>query len=412
MRKVVVTGVGIVSPLGIGRVENWANLLEGRSGIDRIRTLNASDLPSRIAGEVSSFVPEAHFSVKDLRRLDRFTQFAVLASRLAVEDADLDLQAGDPDRVGAYIGSGVGGIQTLEAAVPDAARGRYRRISPAAVPRMLINLAAGQVAIRFGIKGPTLGHAAACASGAHAIGEAFRLVKFGLADTMLAGGTEAPIARTALAGFAAMRALARWDGPPAAACRPFERDRTGFVLSEGAAVLVLESLDRARNRGARIYCELLGYGATTDAHHVTVPAPDGDGAARCMARALNDARVDPARVDYISAHGTATRYNDAVETLAIKRVFGAHATSVWISSIKSMVGHMLGAGGAMEAATCALALHHGRVPPTINYDHPDPECDLDYVPNVAREKKLEYALSNSFGFGGTNAALVMGRCSS
>ncbi len=411
MHKVAVTGVGMISPLGMGRARNWTNLLEGRSGIDRIVSFQCDGLPTDVAGEVRAFVPEHYFSRKDLRRADRFIQFAVAASSLALEDAVLEITPSMSERAGVYIGSGVGGLQTIETSMDAFQAGGYRRVAPAAVPRMLINLASGQVAIRFGLKGPAMGHAAACASGAHAIGEAFRLIKLGRTDTMLAGGSEAPLTRTALAGFGTMRALARWRGSPSGACRPFERDRTGFVLSEGAAVLVLENMAQARARGARIYCELLGYGATTDAYHITVPEPGGDGASRCMREALVEASLEPASVDYISAHGTATRYNDVVETRAVKRAFGHHARRVWISSVKSMVGHMLGAGSALEAAVCALAVWDGAVPPTINYDHPDPECDLDYVPNVARKGKVEYALSNSFGFGGNNAVLVMGRVS-
>jgi 3-oxoacyl-[acyl-carrier-protein] synthase II len=409
VRRVVVTGLGIVSPLGTGLQKCWSGLREGRSGIRPISRFDASSHTTRIAGEVPDFEPERFIDPREVRRLDLFQQYALAASHMALEDAGLEITGPLAERAGVYVASGIGGIQSFEDA-RDTLRDRGpRKVSPFAIPRILVNLASGVISIRYGLKGPAVSHVSACAAGSHAIGEAFQTLQCDRADVMLAGGAEAAITPLAIAAFNQMRALSTRNDEPAAASRPFEKDRDGFVLSEGAGVLVLEELEHARRRGATVYCELVGYGATSDAHHVTAPAPGGEGAIRCMRQALASARVDPAEVQYINAHGTGTELNDQLETEAVKALFGDHARSLWISSNKSMFGHLLGAAGGVEAVATALTVHHGIVPPTINHQTPDPACDLDVVPNIARERRIDVALSNSFGFGGMNASLVFRR---
>lgn len=409
MRRVVITGLGIVSPLGTGLEKSWAGMLEGRSGIRPITRFDASSHTTRIAGEIPDFEPERFIDARELRRLDPFLQFAMAAAQMALEDSGLEIDEVFAERVGVYIGSGIGGVQSLEDA-RDVLRDRGpRKVSPFVIPRLLVNLAPGAVSIRYGLKGPSLSHVSACASGTHSIGEAFRAIRYDLADAMLAGGAEAAVTPLAIAAFNQMKALSTRNDAPTAASRPFERDRDGFVMGEGAGILMLEELEHARARGARIYAELVGYGHTSDAHHVTAPAPGGEGAARAMKLALAEARVSVEEVRYINAHGTGTELNDQLETEAVKRVFGDHAYQLCMSSNKSMIGHLLGAAGGVEAVATAMTLHQGILPPTINYEAPDPACDLDYVPNVARELPVGVALSNSFGFGGMNASLVMRR---
>ncbi len=409
MRRVVVTGLGIVSPLGTGLEKNWAGLIEGRSGVRDITLFDASSSVTRIAGEVPDFNPDAFVDPRELRRLDRFLQFALAGAQLALQDSGLELSSELAERTGVYVGSGIGGLQSIEDAHGVLLERGPRKVSPFVLPRLLINLAPGTISIRYGLKGPTLSHVSACATGTHSIGEAFRAIRYGIADVMVAGGSEAAVTPLAIAGFNALRALSRRNDAAAAASRPFDRDRDGFVLAEGAGIVVLEALETARKRGATIYCEVIGYGLTSDAHHVTQPASGGEGAARCMRMALAEAGVNPPDVEYINAHGTSTSINDVAETVAIKSVFGEGAHSLWVSSIKSMMGHLLGAAGGVEAVATALTLYHGVVPPTINYETPDPDCDLDYVPNVARARKVNMALSNSFGFGGMNASLLFRR---
>lgn len=410
LRKVVVTGLGVVAPTGIGREEFWANIVAGRSGIDRITLLPGVErFSTQIAGEVKDFVPERFMDRKEARRMDRFAQLAVAATRLALEDAELDLDKTDRDRVGVLIGSGIGGIRTLEQEMRVLIEKGPARISPFLVPMMIPDMAAGQVSIIFGARGPNQATVSACASGSHSIGDAFRIIQHGCADVMICGGTEASISELALAGFCAAKALSTRNDEPQRASRPFDLNRDGFVMGEGAGILILESLEHAQQRKARIYAELIGYGSTGDAYHITAPPEDGNGAARCMAMALADAGLRPEEVGYINAHGTSTKLNDACETAAIKAVFGPAAYKIPISSTKSMTGHLLGAAGSVEAVVTVLTLFSGVIPPTINYETPDPACDLDYVPNVARRQPVEVAMSNSFGFGGHNAVLVFRR---
>jgi 3-oxoacyl-[acyl-carrier-protein] synthase II len=407
---VVVTGLGLVTPLGIGVEPNWENLVAGRSGIGKITRFDASALPARVAGEVRDFEPERFLERKDLKKMDVFIQYALAAAVLAVEDASLSLPLAAPERTGVIVGVGMGGISTVEEIYQNLTAHNYRRISPFLIPRIIPNMASGHIALRFGARGPNYATTSACASGAHAIGEALVLIRDGRQDVMLAGGAEAPICLLGVGGFSAMRALSTaFNDEPARASRPFDARRDGFVIAEGAGVLVLEELEHARRRGARIYAELVGYGATCDAYHMTQPAPEGAGAAECMMLALADAGIDPTEVGYINAHGTGTPFNDEAETLAVKRVFGEHAARLAMSSTKSLTGHLLGAAGTVEAAYTVLALARGTLPPTINLEEPDPACDLDYVPNAARRQQVEAAISNSFGFGGTNAVLVVRR---
>jgi 3-oxoacyl-[acyl-carrier-protein] synthase II len=407
--RVVVTGLGAVTPVGNSVPEYWAALCEGRSGIGPITHFDASRLDTRIAGEVKGFDPTRFFEKKDVKKMDRFIHLAVAAGIEAAEDAKADFAQVDSTRAGCLIGSGIGGIQTIiewHKILLDRGPGR---ISPFFVPSLIANMASGQLSIRYRLKGPNSAVSTACATGNHAIGDAFKVIQRGDADLMLAGGSEAILIELCVAGFSNMKALSTRNDEPARASRPFDADRDGFVPGEGAGVIVLESLEHARRRGARIYAEIVGYGMTADAHHMTAPDPEGDGAMRAMAGALRDAGLAPEAVGYINAHGTSTPYNDRTETQAIKRVFGDHAHRLAVSSTKSMIGHLLGAAGGVEAVATVLALHQGILPPTINYDTPDPECDLDYVPNVARKAEVEVALSNGFGFGGTNATLAFRR---
>ena len=408
-RRVAVTGVGLVSSLGVGTDANWEALLEGRSGIRTITNFDASAFASQIGGEVCGFDPLAFLTKKDVRKMDVFIQYAIAASEFAVQDAGLATGCVLGPRVGVFIASGIGGFSTIEREHRALLKGGPRKISPFFIPSAIINLAAGQVSIRFGAQGPNSATCTACAASAHAIGDAYEMIRRGDADVMIAGGSEASITPLGVGGFAAMRALSTRNEEPQRASRPFDRDRDGFVIGEGSGVLILEELDRARARGAAIYCELVGYGMSADAFHVTAPAEDGGGAVRVMQNTLRSAGVEANVVDYVNAHGTSTPHNDRIETLAIKRCFGEHASSLAISSTKSMTGHLLGAAGGVEAGVTALAVRHQIVPPTINLENPDPDCDLDYVPNVKREMPITYALSNSFGFGGTNASLLLRR---
>jgi 3-oxoacyl-[acyl-carrier-protein] synthase II len=405
-RRVVVTGVGIVSPLGIGTEANWEALCAGRSGIGMITHFDASQFSARIAGQVKDFDPLRFVDKKDVKKMDVFIQLAIAASRFAVEDAGFTISPEIATRVGVFIASGIGGFATIEREHKAFLEGGPRRISPFFIPATIINLAAGQVSIRLGAKGPNAATCTACSASAHAIGDAFEIIRRDDADVMIAGGSEAAITPLAVGGFAAMRALSTRNDDPERASRPFEKDREGFVMGEGSGILVLEELEFAKRRGAPIYAEVVGYGMTADAFHITAPSEDGDGGMRVMEMAIRRAGIKPADIDYINAHGTSTPFNDKLETLAIKRLFGEHARKLQISSTKSMTGHLLGAAGGLEAGITALAIKHQVIPPTINYETPDPECDLDYVPNTKRAAKIEYALSNSFGFGGTNGALL------
>jgi 3-oxoacyl-[acyl-carrier-protein] synthase II len=414
--RVVVTGLGCVSPCGVGVQPTWSSMIEARSGLGRVTRFDASDLPSQVAGEVDDLDVRARLGRKAEKRLGRFMQFAVVAADEAMRDAGFDVDAHldggspdhwpDPDRFGVYIGSGIGGFPEIVEQAHLLPEEGAARISPLFIPRSLSNIAAGHVAIRMVARGPSLCVATACAVGNHAIGEAFRLIRLGEADVVIAGGTEAALSPLGFGGFMTMRALTRRNDEPATASRPFDRDRDGFVMSEGAGLVVLESEAHARARGARVYCELAGYAATTDAHHVTAPAPGHAGAARCMQLAMRSAGVRPEQVAYVNAHGTSTPMNDPAEVAAIRTVFGDHADRLMVSSTKGVTGHLLGAAGGVEAVATSLAVHHGIVPPTAHLDTPDPDCDLDHVAHTAREARLPVALSNGFGFGGTNAVLV------
>jgi 3-oxoacyl-[acyl-carrier-protein] synthase II len=402
--------MGLVTPLGTGVEKNWDALIAGRSGIRRIsRFSNLEAYPSQIAGEVPDFSPADFIEPKEIKKMDLFIQYAVAAAAMAMMDSDLKIDADLAEQVGVIIGVGLCGIDTIETTKEAILQGGPRKISPFFIPKVISNLAPGQIAIRHGAKGINLTPTSACASGTHAIGEAYHLIRRGLQDAVITGGAESAITPLAVGGFAAMKALSTRNDEPQRASRPFDRDRDGFVIAEGSGVLILEERERALHRGAKIYAEVVGYAANGDAYHMTAPAPEGEGAARCMKLALKDAGLAPTDVDYINAHGTSTEYNDANETLAIKKVFGEQAAKVAVSSTKSMTGHLLGAAGAVEGVFSALSLHHGLIPPTINYDNPDPQCDLDYVPNEARQTDLKIVLSNSFGFGGTNACVIMRR---
>ncbi|MEK6608229.1 MAG: beta-ketoacyl-ACP synthase II [Myxococcota bacterium] len=409
-RRVVVTGIGLVTPLAVGTEETWQALLSGRSGVGPITLFDASQYTSRIAGEVSDFDPTRFLDKREAKWMDRFLQFAVAAAELAKVDAGLDVPEAEAERAGCYVGAGMGGITTIERtyqAVLD--KGPRHGISPYFIPALIVNMAPGLISIRFGLKGPNLSHVSACSTSSHSIGEAFRCIERDDADVMFAGGTEATITPLSIGGFCAARALSQRNDEPTRASRPFDAERDGFVSAEGAGIVVLEELSRAKRRGARVYAEVRGYGLNSDAHHITAPAPEGEGAQRCMRMALRGAGLAPDAIGYVNAHGTSTRFNDATETLALKKVFGDHARALMVSSTKSMTGHLLGAAGGVEAAFSALALHRGVIPATINLEHPDPECDLDYVPNDAREARVDAVMSNSFGFGGTNACLVLTR---
>jgi 3-oxoacyl-[acyl-carrier-protein] synthase II len=409
-RRVVVTGIGLVTPLGTGIEKNWDALIAGRSGIRRIsRFSNIDGYPSQIAGEVPDFSPADFIEPKEIKKMDLFIQYAVAAAAMAMTDSGLNIDTELAEQVGVIIGVGLCGIDTIETTKEAILQGGPRKISPFFIPKVISNLAPGQIAIRHGAKGINLTPTSACASGTHAIGEAYHLIRRGLQDAVITGGAESAITPLAVGGFAAMKALSTRNDEPERASRPFDRDRDGFVIAEGSGVLILEERERALQRGAKIYAEVVGYAANGDAHHMTAPAPEGEGAARCMRLALKDAGLAPTDVDYINAHGTSTEYNDANETMAIKKVFGEQAAKLAVSSTKSMTGHLLGAAGAVEGVFSALSLHHGLIPPTINYDNPDPQCDLDYVPNEARKADLKVVLSNSFGFGGTNACVILRR---
>jgi len=408
-RRVVVTGVGLVSPLGIGTQANWDALCAGCSGIGPITHFDAAQFSARIAGEVKRFDPLQFIDKKDVKKMDVFIQFAIAASQFAMDDAALSVTEDIATRVGVFIASGIGGFSTIEREHHALIQGGPRRISPFFIPAAIINLAAGQVSIRFSAKGPNSATCTACSASAHAIGDAFEIIRRNDADVMIAGGSEAAITPMGVGGFAAMRALSTRNDEPQRASRPFDKERDGFIMGEGAGVIVLEELEFAKRRGASIYAELVGYGMSADAFHITAPSEDGDGGKRVMELAIARAGIRPDQVDYINAHGTSTPFNDKLETLAIKRTFGDHARKLAISSTKSMTGHLLGAAGGLEGGITALAIKHQLIPPTINYDYPDPECDLDYVPNRKRAAKIEYALSNSFGFGGTNGALLFKR---
>jgi 3-oxoacyl-[acyl-carrier-protein] synthase II len=409
MRRVVITGLGVVSPVGSNVETFWKNITAGKSGITRITKFNTEGFPVQIAGEVKDFDPLEYFDKKELRRTDPFIQFAVGAAVQAVKSAGLENADIDKNRVGVIIGSGIGGLSTIEEQHSILLNKGPRRISPYCVPMEIINMASGIVSIRFGFKGPNISVVTACATGTHAIGEAYRTIQYGDANVMIAGGAESCITPLGVAGFAAARALSTRNDEPEKASRPFEKNRDGFVMGEGAGIVVLEELEHAKRRGARILAEVVGYGTSGDAYHMTAPAPEGEGAARAMENALKDANVKPEDIDYINAHGTSTKFNDLFETMAIKKVFGEHAYRVKISSIKSMIGHLLGAAGGVEVVSCVKTIETGIIPPTINYEEPDPECDLDYTPNEAVKKDVRYVLKNSFGFGGTNACLVLKR---
>jgi 3-oxoacyl-[acyl-carrier-protein] synthase II len=408
-RRVVVTGVGLLSPVGNGTKENWESLLAGRSGIGPITAFDASRHAAQIAGEVKGFDPLQFIPKKDVKKVDVFIQYALAAAQFAVEDAKLEVTHANADMVGVFIASGIGGFATIEREHEELLNGGPRRISPFFIPASIINLAAGQVSIRFGARGPNLATCTACTASAHAIGEAAEIIRRGDADVMIAGGSEAAITPMGVGGFAAMRALSTRNDEPARASRPFDRDRDGFIIGEGAGILILEELEVARARGASIYAEIAGYGLSGDAFHVTAQPEDASGAVRSMQMALRKAGVAPDQIDYINAHGTSTPINDPTETLAVKRTFGDHAYRLVMSSTKSMTGHLLGAAGGLEAGITALAVRDQVAPPTINLDNPDPACDLDYAANARREMPIRYALSNSFGFGGTNGTLLLKR---
>ncbi len=409
MRRVVATGLGVVAPNGIGIETFWENLVNGVSGIDRITRFDAGRHDTKIAAEVKGFDPLLYMEKKEVKKMDRFIQYALAGAIMAVDDAQLTVKDVERSRIGVLIGTGMGGIPALEETHKTLLEKGPDRISPFFIPSIITNLASGHIAIRFGLRGPNSCVSTACASGNHAIGESFELIRRGLADVMFAGGTEAVISPLTIGGFGAMKALSTRNDAPQRASRPFDKGRDGFVMGEGAGVLILEDLDHALQRGAKIYAELKGYGMSADAYHMTAPEPEGAGAMASMMLALEAAGLQPEQVDYINAHGTSTQAGDASETRAIKKVFGDHAYRLAVSSIKSMTGHLLGAAGGVESVATVLTLHHGVIPPTINYDEPDPECDLDYVPNKARQTKVRVALNNSFGFGGTNATLVFKR---
>jgi 3-oxoacyl-[acyl-carrier-protein] synthase II len=405
----VVTGIGLVSPLGIGTEETWAGIQAGRSGAGPITLFDASRHSTHFGCEVKGFDPLRWVEKKDVKKMDRFIQFAIAAADFAVKDAGLVVTPENAEMVGVYIGSGIGGFRTIEDAHSDLVNGGPRKVSPFFIPSAIVNLASGWVSIRTGSKGPNSATATACTTSAHALGDSYRLIQRGDADVMIAGGSEAAITPLGTAGFCSMRALSTRNDEPARASRPFDAQRDGFVMGEGSGILVLEELETARRRGAKIYCEVVGYGMSSDAYHISAPCETGDGAISVMRKALKDAGLEPSAVDYINVHGTSTPQGDKVEVIAIKEVFGDHARKVAISSTKSMTGHLLGAAGGLEAGISALTLRDQVIAPTINYENPDPECDLDFVPNAARKARVRYALSNSFGFGGTNGALLFKR---
>ncbi len=409
-RRVVITGVGAVTPLGYEKAELWSALCEGKSGIKPITSFDTTAFDVHFGGEISDFEPNRWLDVKDARRLDRFAQFAIVAAVLAVKDAELGLEGFDKTRAGVIIGSGMGGLIELEEQHAILLKKGPSRISPFLIPKLMVNAAPAQVAIRFGLKGPNYALVTACTTGGNTVGEAVRIIQRGDADIMIAGSSEAVITPLAMGGFISMKALSTRNNAPQQASRPFDKDRDGFVLSEGAGVVVLEEFEIAKKRGAHIYAEILGYGLNSDAYHIAAPEPNGEGAVRCMVSALNDAQCNPEEIDYINAHATSTPIGDNIEMEAVKKVFGLHAPKIPISSTKSMLGHQLGASGSVEIIICTLAIKDGIIPPTINHETPDPKCaGLDFVPNVARKKKIKNALSNSFGFGGHNACIILGQ---
>ncbi len=409
-RRVVVTGIGCLSSLGPDTAAFWDGLITGRSGISRVTRFDPTEFPSKVGGEIRDFDASKFMDAKEAKRNDRYTQYAVAASRMAIEDAKVDVTKIDSDRFGVIIGSGIGGMETIENQARILIERGPSRVSPFTIPSLIANIASGVVAIEFQAKSVNFGVVSACASGSHSLGEALRHIRDGHADIMLSGGSEACITRLSYAGFCNMKAMSTdFNDTPEKASRPFDKLRDGFVKGEGSGVLVIESLEHAQARGARIYCELVGYGATCDAYHITGQDQEGKGLALCLNRALAEAGIEKSEVGYINAHGTSTSINDRCETLAIKRVFGEAARQISISSTKSMTGHLLGAAGGVEAAACCLAIHHGIIPPTINYENPDPDCDLDYTPNVAKRRKVDVAISNNLGFGGHNASLIFKR---
>jgi 3-oxoacyl-[acyl-carrier-protein] synthase II len=409
-RRVVITGLGVITPVGIDLQTFWTNIKDGVSGVGQITAFDATEFDCRIAAEVKDFDPVRYFkNSKDVRRTDRYAQFSMAAAKAAIADGGLDVATiGDPERFGCIIGSGIGGLKSFSDQHTILMNKGPSRISPFMIPMMISNMASGFVSMEYGLQGPNFATVSACATACHAIGEAWRMIRFDEADAFLAGGAEATVVPLGVGGFAAMKALSTRNDDPTRASRPFDTDRDGFVMGEGAGVLLIEELEHARRRNARIYCEVIGYGLSADAYHMTSPLPEGEGAVRCMRMALNKAGINPDEVDYVNAHGTSTGVGDVCETKAIKTVFGDHARNgLLVSSTKSMTGHLLGAAGSVETAVCALAIGDSIVPPTINLDKPDPECDLDYVPHTAREKKIRVALNNSFGFGGHNATLIV-----
>jgi 3-oxoacyl-[acyl-carrier-protein] synthase II len=405
-RRVVVTGVGLITPLGVGVEKSWDAMIRGESGIRRITQFDASSFPTQIAGEVEGFNPEDYIEPKEVKKMDRFIHFGVAAASMAVKDSGLKIDENNADRIGVIVGAGMGGLPAIEQYHRVFLEKGPKRITPFFIPIVIINLAAGQISIKLGAKGPNSSPATACATGSHAIGDAFKIIQRGDADAMIAGGTESVITAMGIGGFNAMKALSTRNDEPEKASRPFDKDRDGFVMGEGAGILVLEELEHALQRNARIYAEVAGYGLTGDAYHITSPAPGGEGAVRCMKMALADAQASPTDVDYINAHGTSTKHGDELETSAIRTVFGDHAYKLAVSSTKSMTGHLLGAAGGVEAVVSVMAIEKQIAPPTINLDDPDPECDLDYIPHKARNLKVKMSLSNSFGFGGTNACIL------
>lgn len=408
-RRVVITGVGMVSPLGVGTAANWNALIEGKNGIGPITRFDTTDFSTTIAGQVKNFDPADFIPKKEIKKMDLFIHYAIAASDFAMQDSGLKIDSSNATRVGVYIGSGIGGFGVIEATHKALMEGGPRKISPFFIVASIVNLASGWVSIRTGAKGPNSATCTACTTSAHAIGDAYKIIARGDADAMIAGGSEGCITPLGIGGFCAMRALSTRNNEPEKASRPFDRDRDGFVMGEGAGVLILESLESAERRNARIYAEIVGYGMTGDAFHITAPSEDGDGAIRVMQVTIQDAGISPREINYINAHGTSTPFNDRAETMAIKKVFGDHAKKLAVSSTKSMTGHLLGAAGGLEGAILALAIHNQMAPPTINLDNPEAECDLDYVPHRSRKMEIRYALSNSFGFGGTNGALLFKR---
>ncbi len=409
-RRIVVTGAGIISPVGNNKYDFWNSIINGKSGIGKLSSFDASNFSSKIAAEVKNFDPLVCLSKKDLKKTDKFVQFALAATKQALENSKLSLDKEDPYKIGVLVGSGIGSLFAVEQQHKIFLEKGPSRISPFLIPRLIINMASGQISISFKIKGPNFCVVTACASGSHAIGEAFRVIQRQEAEIMIAGGTESCITPLGVGGFCSMKALSTRNDNPEAASRPFDKERDGFVMGEGTGIVVLESLEHAKKRAcSKIYAEVLGYGMSADAYHMTAPEPSGESPAKCMENALKDAGLKPEQISYINAHGTSTQLNDKIETQAIKKVFGEYAKKIPISSTKSMTGHLLGAAGGVEFIVCMLAIHNGIIPPTINYKYPDPDCDLDYVPNKARKSDVEIALTNSFGFGGHNATLILGK---